>query len=184
MIRVFPIAAPTTLTNSFGYARSGGRAHQGNDLFANEGSPLVAVDDGQIRSGVDPLGGNIVNLYGADGARHYYAHLSAFALPDGSATGSTPGPRTVRAGDVVGFLGHTGNAVGTQPHLHFETHPGNGAAVDPYPALVAAPRVTPNQRPGAPPSALVTALVVGLGAAAIWSLLNPLEARRLAERMW
>lgn len=185
MIRIFPVAAPTTVANSFGEDR-GGRPHQGNDLFSSLGSPLVAVDDGQLRSGTDPLGGNIVNLYATDGTRYYYAHLNAFAGPDGGQVGFAPAPRQVRAGDVVGFLGKTGNAATTQPHLHFETHPGNGPAIDPFPTLVAAPRVPPNQQPGAPaagPNPFLVALGIGLATTAIWSFVYPAEADALVARL-
>lgn len=190
MIRVFPVGAPTTLTNSYGEPRSG-HPHAGNDLFADEGAPLLAVDDGMLRSGVDVQGGNIVNLYAADGARYYYAHLQAFAAPDGTPANSTgvlpPAPRQVRTGDVVGFLGRTGNAIRTQPHLHFEARPGNGPAIDPFPALAAAPRVQPNQSadPNARalrPGPLVTAVALGLVAASIWSYTNPGGVDRLVRR--
>lgn len=190
MIRVYPVAAPTALTNSFGEGRSG-HSHQGVDIFGAIGDPLVAVDDGELRSGVDPLGGNIVNLYATDGARYYYAHLNDFANADGSphaAFGSLPpAPRRVRAGDVVGFLGKTGNAATTQPHLHFEAHPRNGPAVDPFPSLERAPRLEPNQRPAAAQGdaggILRTALGLGLLAGVGWALLYPDDARALGRRL-
>ena len=183
MIRVFPIAAPTTLTNSFAEDR-GGRSHAGNDLFANEGSPLVAVDSGELRSGTDPLGGNIVNLYSDDNARYYYAHLSTFANAQGNSTHTPPAPRRVQVGDLVGFLGKTGNAAATPPHLHFEAHPNRGAAVDPYPALAAAPRVEPNSfgsRSGRSPLTLL--LAAGAAGIGLWALLRPREARRAFRRL-
>lgn len=180
MIRVFPIAAPTTLTNSFGEDR-GGRAHQGNDLFANEGSPLVAVDDGELRSGTDPLGGNIVNLYSTDNTRYYYAHLLSFANVAGESTHAPPSPRQVRTGDLVGFLGKTGNAAATPPHLHFEAHPNRGVAVDPYPALAAAPRVDLSS--GRSRSPLTTLLIAGAVGVGVWSLLYPRAARQAIRRL-
>ena len=186
-LRIFPIAAPASFTSSFANARSGGRTHEGNDLFAERGSPLVAVDDGEVRSGRDPLGGNVLNLYATDGARYYYAHLDAFT--DGAATlTDPPARRMVRAGEIVGFLGNTGNAIATAPHVHFEIHPGNGPAVDPFPALQGAPRmedprVTPTPTPVSPRSVLVTvsaALLLGLGA---WALLYPNDAQALVRRV-
>lgn len=124
---IFPVAGGARYRDDWGEPRSGGRTHQGNDLFGAEGTPLLAVEDGTIgRAYVDPLGGNAVTLVGASGARYYYAHLSTFAVRTGQA---------VRAGDTVGTLGKTGNAQGTPPHLHFEIHPGGGPAVDPYAAL-------------------------------------------------
>lgn len=182
MIRVFPVAAPTTLANSFNADRAG-RLHQGDDLFATEGSPLVAVDDGELRSGTDPLGGNIVNLYSDDNARYYYAHLSWFADDAGQFTGAVPPARRVRAGDVVGFLGRTGNAATTLPHLHFEAHPNHGAAVDPYPALIAAPRVDVTS--GASPSRSPLTMVLALAAAGVgvWALVHPRASERAVRRL-
>ena len=186
MIRVFPIAAPTFLTNSFGEAR-GARPHQGNDLFAEEGAPLVAVDDGLLRSGTDPLGGNIANLYASDGTRYYYAHLLAFADQNGSPGPFAPPPRQVRAGDTIGFVGRTGNAQGTQPHLHFEEHPGNGPAVDPFPALERAPRVSAKRAsaPSSVPSNVIPAiaLLLGIGTIVAWSVAYPRDAQALWRRL-
>lgn len=186
MIRVFPIAAPSTLTNSFGEPRGGGRPHQGVDIFGNIGDPLVAVDDGELRAGVDPLGGNIVNLYARDGTRYYYAHLDTFAHPDKTSSPSPTAPRQVRAGDIAGFLGKTGNAATTQPHLHFEAHPGNGPAVDPFPELVRAPRID-LERPspaGSPDTGRTIRTVAGLAllAGVGWVLLYPNDARELGRR--
>ena len=184
MLRIFPIAAPTSFASDFNEGRSGGRLHAGNDLFAEHGAPLVAVDDGQVRSGRDPLGGNVLNLYATDGTRYYYAHLDAFT--DGTATLTDPPPlRMVRAGEIVGFLGNTGNAKTTAPHVHFEIHPGNGPAVDPFPILQAAPRMSdPRVSPSvtaSPRNLLVTVsalTLLGLGA---WALLYPNDAQTLVR---
>lgn len=171
MLRIFPIASnQTRVSNDFGYVRyEGARPHEGNDLFDDVGSPLVAVDDGDLRSGLDPTGGNVVSLYSNDGVKYYYAHLSRFV--DGST--SPPPPRQVRAGDLVGYLGATGNAAGTPPHVHFEVKPGRGTAVNPHPALLAATRVL---TPGAlttPAGArrvspLALALVIGAAGLGAW----------------
>ena len=129
MIRVFPVAAEghPTFTDDFGAVRPGGRKHQGNDIFANEGTPIVAVDDGALRFAEDPVGGHAFYLTAADGAVYYGAHLSAY---EGSS------PRSVVAGELVGYVGRTGNAAATAPHLHFEVHPSGGVAVDPYRLLL------------------------------------------------
>jgi murein DD-endopeptidase MepM/ murein hydrolase activator NlpD len=79
---------------------------------------------------VNHLGGNRLWLTDDRGTAYYYAHLSAYA------PGITDGVR-VRAGQVIGFVGNTGDAISTPPHLHFEVHPGNGDSVDPYPYLMA-----------------------------------------------
>jgi len=156
-LRVFPVAGPSHFTDDFGYVKPGGTTgHQGIDLFADEGTPLVAVDDGQARYGTDPMGGNVVNLYATDGTRYYYAHLSAFE-------GASPGTRRqVRAGDVVGYLGKTGNASSTSPHTHFEMHPQGGPAANPYDALRVAPRTLPK---GESPGGKIATAALGAGAA-------------------
>ena len=189
MIRIFPVAAPTTVSNDFGVARAaGGRGHEGNDLFANEGSPLVAVDDGELRSGFDPLGGNILNLRSShDGVRYYYAHLSWFADAAGNALTAPPPPRIVRVGDLIGFLGRIGNAATTLAHVHFEEHPcGGRCATDPFPNLFRAPRVAPNQRfTSTRPSddLLRTLAIVALAGTSAWALLNQQQAAQLVRRI-
>lgn len=132
---VFPVAGPHSFADTFGAPRMFGtpyaHLHQGNDIFAAQGTPLVACERGVlIRVGTDTLGGTKLWLVGASGTRYYYAHLSGYA-PE-----VTEG-LVVNAGQVVGFVGNTGNALTTPAHLHFEIHPNGGAAVDPYPILKA-----------------------------------------------
>jgi len=133
---VFPVAADVEFIDSWGYPRMTGTAsehwHQGTDVFADYGSPLVASENGVIaRVGTGTLGGMKLWVVGESGTEYYYAHLSAFAagLADG---------RRIAAGEVVGYVGDSGNARGTSPHLHFEVHPDGGDAVNPYPLLKAA----------------------------------------------
>jgi murein DD-endopeptidase MepM/ murein hydrolase activator NlpD len=125
MIRVFPVAAEgqPKFTDDFGVVRPAGRRHQGNDIFAAEGTPVVAVDDGALRFAEDPVGGHAFYLAARDGTVYYGAHLSAY---EGTS------PRRAAAGEVLGYVGRTGNAASTAPHLHFEVHPSGGVAVDPY----------------------------------------------------
>lgn len=132
---VFPVRSEVEFIDSWGYPRMSGTAsahwHQGTDIFAPMGTPLVAAESGTLdRVGTAGLGGLRLWVKGDSGNHYYYAHLSAFA------PGMTDGLR-VNAGDVVGFVGDTGNAKGTSPHLHFEIHPGGGDAVNPYPVLIA-----------------------------------------------
>ena len=126
---VFPVDDPHDYIDSFLAPRSGGRQHQGIDIFAPTGTNLFAVERGVIaKVGTNRLGGIKLWLYGESGTTYYYAHLLAFA----------PGIRdglVVEAGDMVGYVGNTGNAISTPPHLHFEIHPGNGPAVNPTPLL-------------------------------------------------
>jgi len=127
MIRAFPVLGGASIPNDFSFVATANlRKHLGNDLMAPAGTPLVAVDNGTIRYATDPLGGNVANLYADDGTRYYYAHLSRYEGTSG---------RRVRAGEVIGYVGTTGNAQGTPPHTHFEVHPGNGPAVNPFSEL-------------------------------------------------
>lgn len=124
---VCPVAGSSSFHDGWGNPRSGGRRHEGVDMMAPIGTPLVAVVAGSATFKQNRLGGNAVWLRGADGHSYYYAHLSSF---EGSS-------RDVGQGEVIGYVGDTGNASGV-PHLHFEVHPGGGAAVNPHPSVVAA----------------------------------------------
>jgi len=126
---VCPVQGPVSFTDTFGAPRSGGRRHQGNDLFAPAGTPLVAVTGGSVFFQGDPLGGNAAYVEGHDGNTYYYAHLSDYV----------GGARSVSAGELIGHLGNTGDARDAPPQLHFEIRPGgpNGRAIDPYPTLAA-----------------------------------------------
>ncbi|HSH58205.1 MAG TPA: peptidoglycan DD-metalloendopeptidase family protein [Acidimicrobiales bacterium] len=130
---LFPVAGNHSFTDTFGAPRMFGTAyahlHEGTDIFTASGTPLVAAERGVlIGVGVAVLGGNKLWLVGESGTRYFYAHLSAFG--PGAADG-----KVVEGGEVVGYVGNTGNARTTPAHLHFEVHPGGGPAVNPYPLL-------------------------------------------------
>jgi murein DD-endopeptidase MepM/ murein hydrolase activator NlpD len=116
---------PYSYVDSWGAARSGGRSHQGTDVMAPHGAEVYAYTAGVVsRESTSTNGGIQLYLQGDDGVEYFYAHLSRYAVPAGT---------RVRAGQLVAYNGQTGNARFTAPHLHFEVHPGHGAAVNPYP---------------------------------------------------
>lgn len=112
--------------NDWGFPRGGGtRYHEGNDLFAGLGTPVRAPVSGTVEFLTGSIGGNQFRLQGDDGVRYIGSHMDSFG-PEGK----------VRAGDVIGYVGNTGNAAGTSPHLHFGMYY-QGVVVNPYPTLVA-----------------------------------------------
>lgn len=124
-----PVNGAVAFRDSWGEPRSGGRSHQGVDMMAARGTPLVAIESGTItRIGNGGLGGKTVWLRGQSGHEYYYAHL------DGWASGLSQGD-AVDVAQLVGYVGNTGNAIHTLPHLHFEYHPNGGSAVNPYPLV-------------------------------------------------
>jgi len=126
---VCPVQGGSNFINSWGYSRSGGaRSHKGTDMYSSTGygHPLVAVQAGYIKKKTVNLGGIVVYLYDDAGYRYYYAHLQGY--PDGLVDG-----QRVDKGQVIGYMGSSGNA--GSPHLHFQLHPGGGAAVNPYPTV-------------------------------------------------
>ena len=123
-----PVEGGASFINDWGFPRSGGRTHKGTDMFASRGTPVVATGDGVITLKTTSLGGTVILLRADHGVTYYYAHL------DGYASGMSSGKR-VSAGQRMGYVGNTGNALGTSPHLHFEMWPGGGSAVNPYPTL-------------------------------------------------
>lgn len=120
-----PVAGPTSFVDTWGAPRSGGRSHQGVDMMGARGTPQVAIVAGTITyAGYSGLGGNVQYLSGDDGTLYVYIHQQSHAVTSGR----------VRAGQVISYLGDTGNARG-MPHLHFEVRPGGGGAVNPYPLV-------------------------------------------------
>ncbi len=115
---VFPVYGPSSWSDTFDAPRAAPVGwHHGIDVFAPLGAPVLAVADGTLFSvGWNDLGGLRLWLRDVDGNEFYYAHLSAFST---NAVNGAP----VQAGDVIGFVGRTGDAEGTPYHLHFEIHP-------------------------------------------------------------
>lgn len=128
----FPVAGPADWNDDFLEPRFGPpfHLHQGNDIFAARGTPVRAPFSGVVRYEDGGLGGKAAYVTLPDHTFYYMAHLDSYnsKFPSGSA---------VKQGDVVGYTGDTGNAAGGPTHVHFEIHPGGGAAVNPKPILAA-----------------------------------------------
>jgi murein DD-endopeptidase MepM/ murein hydrolase activator NlpD len=124
---ICPVQGGAAFIDSWGFPRSGGRTHKGVDMFNARNTPLVAVVDGAVKFSSNSLGGKSTHLYADNGVVYYYTHLEGY--PSGISSG-----QRVSKGTVVGYLGNSGNARYTSPHLHFEIRPG-GKAVNPYPTV-------------------------------------------------
>lgn len=124
-----PVAGvkPAQLADTWGGARGGGRRHEGIDIFARRGTPVLSSTEGIVlRVGTNRLGGQVVWVLGPGGQRHYYAHLDRY--------GDVRAGMRVQPGSVLGYVGNTGNAATTPPHLHYGIYTAGGAT-NPYPLL-------------------------------------------------
>jgi murein DD-endopeptidase MepM/ murein hydrolase activator NlpD len=125
------------VADTWGASRGTGRRHEGQDIFAPKGTPVLSATSGFVYNiGENDLGGQTVSVIGAGGRVYYYAHLDKYA------PGLEEGDR-VTTRTVLGYVGTTGNAQGTPPHLHFGIYTGSGA-INPLPLLTdrTTPRVT------------------------------------------
>lgn len=125
------------LVDSWGQERDGGlRSHEGIDLFALRNTPVLSATEGVIeRKEVRGLGGRVVWVVGPGGYRHYYAHLENWADQSEG--------EWVEAGEVIGFVGSSGNATGGPTHLHYGIYAPFGGAINPFPLLQAEPALAP-----------------------------------------
>jgi murein DD-endopeptidase MepM/ murein hydrolase activator NlpD len=117
-----PLPNGSSFIDTWGYARAAGRTHKGTDMIASRGSTIVAMVGGKIRMNWHSLGGRQVYVYGTDGVTYYYAHLSGY--PSGLSSG-----QTVSQGQVIGYVGSTGNATTNVLHLGMII---GGTYVNPY----------------------------------------------------
>jgi peptidoglycan LD-endopeptidase LytH len=129
---------PRRIVDTWGGIRSEGRHHEGIDLFAPRGTPVRSTTRGLVtKVGTNRLGGQVVGILGPGWEWHYYAHLESFGLfREGD---------LVSEGDVIGYVGDSGNARGTPPHLHYGIY--RGRAINPYPRLAAQPSSTVRHGP-------------------------------------
>ena len=129
--------AKKEVADTWGAPRGTGRRHEGQDIFAAKGTPILSATNGFIyKIGENNLGGQTVSVLGSGGRVYYYAHLDSYAK--GIAVGDRVSKRT-----VLGYVGTTGNAQGTPPHLHFGIYSWTGA-INPLPLLTdrVAPTIT------------------------------------------
>jgi murein DD-endopeptidase MepM/ murein hydrolase activator NlpD len=116
------------LTDSWGSPRPGRRHHQGIDIFAARGTPIRSTTRGIVMTvGDNRLGGHIVKVLGPGLEWHYYAHLDRFA--------DVHAGEAVRPGDILGYVGNSGDAITTPTHLHYGIYGSVGGAMNPYPRL-------------------------------------------------
>jgi Peptidase family M23 len=167
---IFPVVGTTSYYDDFGEPRAGG-AHQGNDLLAARHAPAVAVEGGTVKLWTTSVqAGCMLYLHGDSGTTYLYIHLNndLTARNDNQGTcvagtsyapGLKDGAR-VAAGQLIGFVGDSGDANGIHPHLHFEVHPNDGAAVDPYPYLRKAQQLMFYAKPGAKIALSIGGIVV------------------------
>jgi len=161
---VFPVIGQVSYTDDFGDPRGNGR-HEGNDLVAPKRATAVAVEPGTVKFWTtSSRAGCMLYLYGASGTTYRYIHLNndltlandnrgkcvaGVAYADGLKSGDR-----VQAGQPVGLVGDSGDADGITSHLHFEVHPHDGEAVDPFPCLKKATRLLMAAPPAGPPFTL------------------------------
>lgn len=148
---VFPIVGAVAFSDDWGAARWNG-AHQGTDIMAPRRTIAVAAEPGKVKLWTSSAtAGCMLYLYGKSGTTYLYIHLNNDLTKGNDNRGRcVPGTAYARglrdgaeveAGQPVGFVGNSGDADGTEPHLHFEVHPHGGGAVNPYPYLKRAERL-------------------------------------------
>lgn len=147
-MEVFPLPASVR----YDYARAFDRGkHEGTDIFAPKGTPVLAVVSGLARTAIEPKGGKVVYLEGDDARTYYFAHLDTWSLPL-----MARGSKEVETGEVIGQVGSTGNAEGKAPHVHLQVKL-RGRNFDPFDQLE---RVDPKRRgPGGLDSKAIAVLV-------------------------
>jgi hypothetical protein len=125
----FPVAGPAVYSDDWHAPRYTPtfHLHQGTDIFAAFGTPVRAPFDGRLTYATEDVGGNAAYVRTSDGTIYYMCHLKAFGPP--------PSRSVVHQGDIVGYVGDTGDAQGGAPHVHLQIHPGGGAPVNPKPYL-------------------------------------------------
>jgi Peptidase family M23 len=182
---VFPVVGPVTYQDDFGAPRAGGQ-HQGNDIMAPRKAIAVAAESGSVKLWTTSASaGCMLYLHGDSGTTYLYIHLNNDLGRSNdnkgkcvAGTAYAPGLKDgakVQAGQQVGFVGDSGDANGGATHLHFEVHPHDGKAVDPYPYLKTATPLLFYAKPGSPFALTLTGTVVTAGATTLQLQISTLQ---------
>lgn len=182
---VFPIVGGARYFDDFGAPRPGG-SHEGNDLMAARHTPAVAVEAGTVKMWTTSASaGCMLYLYGDSGTTYMYVHLNNDVTDKNDNRGKcvpgtayAPGLKNgmrVAAGQLVAFVGNSGDANSTDPHVHFEIHPNDGAAVSPYKYLRKATPLLFYAKPGAKVSLTLSGTVVSLAEGSLGLQLSQLQ---------
>jgi hypothetical protein len=167
---IFPVAGAVSYIDDFGQPRPGG-THQGNDLMAAKKTPALAVEPGKVKFWTtSAAAGCMLYLYGESGTTYLYIHLNndltmgndnrGKCVPGVSYARGLKDGAKVQAGQMIGYVGDSGDANGIHAHLHFEVHPNDGAAVSPFPYLQSALKLLFFAKLGTPFTLALTGTVV------------------------
>lgn len=150
-------AFPLPPGSGYSYQAGFTSQHRGIDILAPRGTPVLAVRDGIARSAIEPKGGRVVYLEPGDGTRFFYGHLDSWTLPV-----MRPEGARVLAGETIGTVGDSGNAVTRPTHLHFQIRDGS-LTLDPLPYLVAVDPAPNKPHVPAAPSSWFSGFGAGAG---------------------
>src|SRR3954451_14287507 len=190
---LFPVAGPVSYTDDFGQPR-GALKHEGNDLLGVKKTPVVAVESGTIKFWTTSASaGCMLYLYGGSGTMYEYIHLNNDVTMKNDnrgkcvagtayAKGLKNGAK-VTAGQQIGYVGDSGDANGIASHLHFEVHPGGGAAVSPYPYLQKAQHLLFWAKTGTPFTLVLTGTVVSATDTELQLKLKTLQAFPMTPKL-
>ena len=190
---IFPVAGPASYIDDFGQPRAGG-VHQGNDMMATKKTPVVAAEGGKVKFWTTSASaGCMLYLYGDSGTTYLYIHLNNdLTMRNDNKGKCVPGVAyakglkdgaKVTAGQMIGYVGDSGDANGIASHLHFEVHPGGGAAVSPYPYLQKAQHLLFWAKTGTPFTLALTGTVVSATDTELTLQLKTLQAFPMTPRL-
>jgi hypothetical protein len=190
---IFPVAGAASYIDDFGQPRAGG-VHQGNDMMATKKTPVVAAEGGKVKFWTTSANaGCMLYLYGESGTTYLYIHLNNdLTMRNDNRGKCVPGVAyakglkdgaKVTAGQMIGYVGDSGDANGIASHLHFEVHPGGGAAVSPFPYLQKAQHLLFWAKTGTPFTLALTGTVVSATDTELTLQLKTLQAFPMTPKL-